>query len=76
MAFPDLNRAMGATGTASNTAESHKNDGFLKSVRHKFTDHQAHGKDDLASSITDEPKSEAAKKEDVDEPKKASGSGL
>jgi molecular chaperone DnaJ len=76
MAFPDLNRAMGATGTASNTAESHKNDGFLKSVWHKFTDHQAHGKDDLASSITDEPKSEPAKKEDVDEPKKASGSGL
>ena len=75
MAFPNLNRATGATGTASNTAESHKVEGFLKSVWHKLTDQQAHGKDDLASSTTDEPKSEATKK-GVDEPKKASGSGL
>jgi molecular chaperone DnaJ len=76
MAFPNLNRATGATSTESNTAESHKNEGFLKSVWHKLTDHQAHGKDDLASSITDESKSEATKKEDVDKPKKAPGSGL
>lgn len=76
MAFPNLNRASGATDTASNMAESQKNEGFLKSVWHKLTDHEVHGKDDLASSISDEPKSEATKNEDVDEPKKASGSGF
>jgi molecular chaperone DnaJ len=73
--FPNVNRATGATGTTSNTAELHKNEGFLKSVWHKLTDHQAQGKDDLASSTTNEPKSKATKK-DVDGPKKASGSGL
>jgi molecular chaperone DnaJ len=76
MAFPNVNRATAATGTASNTAESHKNEGFLKSVWHKLKDHQGHGKGNLASPIADKPKTEATKKEDVDEPKKASGSGL
>jgi len=63
-----------AKGSASSTTDSHKNEGFLKSVWQKFTDHQSHGKGD--STSTSEPKSETARKDNETEPKKGSGSGL
>ena len=69
-----LGRSSDNSSSSSNATESQKNEGFLKSVWHKLTDHPAHGNGESSSNIN-EPKSETSKKADHEEPKKASGSG-
>lgn len=63
-----------------NDPESHKNEGFLKSMWHSFTNHPAHQKTD---GTTGEATSDANKKQDTqkdapkqeEDPKKSAGSG-
>ncbi|KAL8797933.1 MAG: hypothetical protein Q9182_007102 [Xanthomendoza sp. 2 TL-2023] len=68
---------IGSTSTSSSSpkpearpADSHKNEGFLKSAWHKLTHHH-----DDALSRPSPPIAEAERKGDDDEPKKAAGSG-
>jgi molecular chaperone DnaJ len=54
--------------TNASTTDGHKNEGFLKSLWHKVTDHAEHCKDD---SSKEQPKKdeEAPKKDDKEPPK-------
>lgn len=66
------------TSSSSSTADSHKNEGFLKSVWHKLTDNPAHSQNSTSeapsSSSTEKPASSDAKSdEDGKEAKKESG---
>jgi molecular chaperone DnaJ len=66
-------RSSSSPDSTSSSTDSHKNEGFLKSVWHKFKEHPAHSKDEnpeKASSSSVKPPSNAKQDE---EPKKASG---
>jgi molecular chaperone DnaJ len=71
-----------SSSNSESSSESHKNEGFLKSVWQKLTDHPAHSKDgtkDVSSSSTETPGKDAKgheKSNDDNESKKASGTGL
>ena len=59
--------------STSNLADSHKNEGFLKSAWHKLThQHDNLTSDDRNPSLSD---SKTTNKTDEEEPKKAAGSG-
>ena len=60
-----MSSTQGANSSSNNSAEAHKNEGFLKSAWHKLT----HQHDNLNED------SKPAEKSDEEEPKKASGSG-
>jgi molecular chaperone DnaJ len=70
-----------SSSNSESSSDSHKNEGFLKSVWHKLTDHPAHSKDgtqETPSSSTETPAKGAKgddKSKDDNEPKKASGIG-
>ncbi|KFA61916.1 hypothetical protein S40285_02821 [Stachybotrys chlorohalonatus IBT 40285] len=57
--------------------ESHKNEGFLKSIWHTLTSHPAHQKnaESESSPSKDDPSKEKAKDDTKDDTKKSSGSG-
>ncbi|KAL9063495.1 MAG: hypothetical protein Q9157_008217 [Trypethelium eluteriae] len=66
----------GATNSepaSSSTANSHKNEGFLKSTWHTLTGHHDHMEKE-ASSSQEQKKTDADQVKSEDEPKKASGS--
>jgi molecular chaperone DnaJ len=76
-------RIMNVSSSSSSSAppdgsdpESHKNEGFLKSMWHTFTNHPAHQKGPEASTdSSDETKTKEPKKPTDQEPKKDAGSG-
>ena len=60
---------------AQSTEDSHKNEGFLKSMWHNLTNHPAHQKKPGSESGEPEKKTDTSDKEKKDEPKSDSGSG-
>ncbi|KAH9439041.1 hypothetical protein MCOR02_002620 [Pyricularia oryzae] len=60
------------TSSSTNDADSHQNEGFLKSIWHNLTNHPAHRKPEGSSEA---PSGESNKSSEKDEPKKQSGSG-
>jgi molecular chaperone DnaJ len=64
-----------AAAADPNDPESHKNEGFLKSMWHTFTNHPAHQQNkDGATGATGEGKDESKAGESDEKPKKASDS--
>ncbi|RDW79733.1 mitochondrial DnaJ chaperone (Mdj1)-like protein [Coleophoma cylindrospora] len=68
-------RIMNVGRSSSTTdADSHKNEGFLKSVWHKLTDNPAHSKEDQSASSTSSTEKKTEKDED-EKNKKSSSEG-
>ncbi|TLD26631.1 hypothetical protein PspLS_05017 [Pyricularia sp. CBS 133598] len=69
-----MNFKMPGSETSGSTpdADSHQNEGFLKSIWHNLTNHPAHRKPESSSET---PSGESNKSSEKDEPKKQSGSG-
>ena len=62
--------------TTDSSSESHKNEGFLKSVWHNLTGNQAHANESSTSKTESSAKEGEAKSKDENESKKASGTGV
>ncbi|TLS28253.1 hypothetical protein PpBr36_01289 [Pyricularia pennisetigena] len=60
------------TSNSTNNADSHQNEGFLKSIWHNLTNHPAHRKPESSSEASSGDSNKSSEK---DEPKKQSGSG-
>lgn len=56
-------------------AESHRNEGFLKSIWHNITNHPAHRSSNAPTDAQKNTAPESGKPENKKEPKKASDSG-
>ncbi|KAI6364516.1 hypothetical protein MCOR25_005647 [Pyricularia grisea] len=69
-----MNFKMPGSETSGSTtdADSHQNEGFLKSIWHNLTNHPAHRKSESSSEAAS---GESSKSSGKDEPKKGSGSG-
>jgi molecular chaperone DnaJ len=67
----DLRSNATTSETGSSDAESHKNEGFLKSIWHTLTNHPAHQKDgEGKEEPSSDKKDESPKKAEEDEKKK------